>query len=347
MSTPVAVIHFEQNDAAALRQALDLVGGIEPINTPSREVTIKVGIFDPRMHHHTAVELVDAITKAFDRAPHIYLAESDNYCGPAMERLERFRPVFSERVSPYSLSGDPDARIMTIAGEVMGLSPVLFKPNVFVSTHVLRTFNKGSVLKNLFGCTPMVKKSPFHKNEVFGPLLCDLFQASGGIDLAVLDGRTLTHGASGIQIPMNLLVVGRDAVAVETVGAWLAGLKPEKMDVIQAFVERGLGEGNLNNIEILGVARDQLARLIKEKRKELNARIAAKPRQPGISDTIDCLTGEGWLDVGRTAEQVAAELQGRGVSNANKAMVDTTLKRRVGKTLLRFKEDGKWIYRKG
>jgi uncharacterized protein (DUF362 family) len=40
-------------------------------------------------------------------------------------------------------------------------------------------------------------------------------------------------------------VVGRDAVAVDTVGAVLAGLNPKKMLVIEEFVERGLGEGDL------------------------------------------------------------------------------------------------------
>jgi len=48
----------------------------------------------------------------------------------------------------------------------------------------------------------------------------------------------------------------------------------------------------------------------------------------------------------RTAEEVAAELQGRGVGNATKQMVDTTLKRRVGKTLERIRDDGRWVYRR-
>jgi uncharacterized protein (DUF362 family) len=51
---------------------------------------------------------------------------------------------------------------------------------------------------------------------------------------------------------MNTLIAGRDAVAVETVGATLVGLRPEKMRLIQEFVKRGLGEGNIANIEIVG-----------------------------------------------------------------------------------------------
>ncbi len=345
MSAKVAVVPIQADYAAALRQAIDLVGGIAPFNTPTREVTIKIGLFDPRQHHHSSIEAVRAIIDAFDRSPRIYLAESDNYCGKALDRLQRFCDLFTERVAPFSLSDDPLAKRVAIAPGEMELSHVLFKPNVLVSTHVLRTFDKGSVLKNLFGCTPMVKKGPFHKNEIFYRQIADIYEAAGGIDLAVMDGTFLFHAASDKQLRMDLLIVGRDAVAVETVGAVLAGLKPEKMPIIQEFVRRGLGEGDLNNIEILGVSPQEFSRLRKA-HKELKALVAATPREPGISKTIDLLTGEGWLDNFSTAQEVADELKARGVPNAKKPLVDTTLKRRVGKTLERDRVDGNWAYRR-
>ena len=122
----------------------------------------------------------------------------------------------------------------------MGISPLLMKPNVLVSTHILRSFDKGSILKNLFGCTPMVKKAKYHKDELYPALLADLFEASGGIDLAVMDGSLLHFNATEKSVPAGILIVGRDAVAVETVGAVIAGLKPEKMPAIAEFVRRGL-----------------------------------------------------------------------------------------------------------
>jgi uncharacterized protein (DUF362 family) len=57
---------------------------------------------------------------------------------------------------------------------------------------------------------------------------------------------------------MNTLLVGRDAVAVETVGSVLAGLNPKKMPIIQKAVERGLGEGELDNIKIIGSSFDSV-----------------------------------------------------------------------------------------
>ena len=53
-------------------------------------------------------------------------------------------------------------------------------------------------------------------------------------------------------------MVGRDAVAVEAVGATLVGLNPEKMPVIQEAVNRGLGEGNIEKIDVLGISFENL-----------------------------------------------------------------------------------------
>jgi hypothetical protein len=347
MQAKVAVVEINGDCAGALRRAVDLLGGIDDLNTPEREVALKIGLFDPKMEHHSSIDVVGGIIGLFDQAPRVHLAESDNYCGMALDRLERFTPLCSERVALASLSADPLAREMPIAGEEsMALASLLFKPNVLISTHVMRTFKMGSVLKNLFGCTPMIKKGKYHKKEIINNQMCDLFEAFGGIDLAVLDAAYLHHGASSIKLPFNLLVVGRDAVAVETVGALLAGNKPERMPIIQTFTARGLGVSDMGQIEIVGLSADSF-NAYKKKHKELKKLIESTPRQPGLSDTIDCLTQEGWMAPGRTSEEVAAELANRGVQNAKKQLVETTLRRRVGKTLERDKpEEGSgWIYR--
>jgi hypothetical protein len=73
-----------------------------------------------------------------------------------------------------------------------------------------------------------------------------------------MDGTNLWHAWTGPTTPMNIILVGKDAVAVETVGAILAGLNPQKMPVIEEFAKRGLGETEIENIEILGADFDAL-----------------------------------------------------------------------------------------
>ena len=265
MGAKVAIVEIDKQVQIAFSQALQLIKGIDDLNTPKRSVIIKVGVFNPAQGQHTTVPVTQAIIKSFNRAPQILLTESDNYRGTGLERLKIWQELFTNRVRPHNLSEDTENREVTIAGEDIQLSNILFKPNVLVSTHALRRYKEGTVIKNLLGLLPMRKKARFHKIMV--PVLLDLYEAVGGIDLAVIDATTTYPGpAFSKGVLTNILIVGRDAVAVEAVGAALVGMKPEKMLVIQEAIKRELGEGNLDNIEIIG---SQLAPLQKYVRQLL------------------------------------------------------------------------------
>jgi len=260
--TKVAIAEFESDVREPFIQALRLIGNINDLNKADRSVVIKVGIFDHRTENHTTIDVTGAIVGSFNKAPQIYLAESDNYRGKGLERLQIWKSLFNERVVPFNLSEDPDTQKVKVADEEMNFSHILFKPNVLVSTHIMRTFERGSILKNLLGLVPERKKARFHTK--LDTLLLDIYEAIGGIDLAVLDGTYTYRGAgasphAGIEskncrIRTNVLLVGRDAIAVETVGATLVGLKPEKLPIIQEAVKRGLGEGDMRKIEIVGAS---------------------------------------------------------------------------------------------
>jgi len=277
MASKVAIVEFNGDVQESFESALELIGNIDDLNTAKKYAVIKVGIFNPKAKAHSTVSVVDAIISSFNRTPKIFLAESDNYRGKGSERLQIWKELFTKRVVPFNLSEDTSTRKVKITDEEIGFSHVLFKPNVFVSTHVLRTFEKGSILKNLLGLIPDPKKARFHKK--LETALLDAYEAIGGIDLAVLDGTYIYHGAGASarapRIKTNILLVGRDAVAVETVGAALVGLDTEKMPVIQEAINRGLGEGDIKKIEALGLSFEnlkekiqQLLKVSKKKRRQ-------------------------------------------------------------------------------
>jgi len=269
----VAVVQLQEDVQGSLRQALKFIGNTDDLNSIERSVVVKVGVFDHKTEHHATVGVVDAVVKSFNRAPQIFLVESDNYRGTGSERLQIWKSLLNERVVPFNLSDDTDTKEVKIADERIHLSHILFKPNIFVSTHILRKYEKGSVLKNLLGLIPDRKKVRFHKK--LEATLLDAYEAIGGIDLAVIDGTYADLGVSpqAKKIEANLLLVGRDAVAVEAVGAFLVGLEPNKIPVIQEAMKRGLGEGNLKNIEVLGNSVEILKEKIvdrKQKKKSSN-----------------------------------------------------------------------------
>ena len=347
LTSKVAVVEFNGDCARALGQAIHQINGIDELSSSDRSVIVKVGVFSHKAGNHASIGLVKAITDRFDKASEILLAESDNYQGTALERLQIWKALFTEKVQPKDLSDETDTRKVTLAGQEFRLANALFKPNVLVSTHILRSFERGSILKNLFGCIPSPKKAKYHK--ILPLLLADLYEVVGGIDLAVLDGTFFWRGAGNLPIRMNTLLVGRDAVAVEAVGGVLAGMKPEKMPVLQEFVNRGLGEGNLANIEIIGPSLETL----KPKFKSASKQHAKKWREIGgapkmWAPAIDGLIREGFFKLPnrRTSEDVRKALKAKSVPvEGNINLIIATLKRRCKKGVLKAKEEPEgWSY---
>lgn len=256
MVSKVAIVELDGDAQQSFLQALKLIGDFD-LNQEERSVAVKVGVFSHKGKMFPTVPVVQAIATSFDKAPRIFIAESDNYRGTGMERLQIYKKLFDERVVPFNLSEDTNTRNVKIADEDMGFSHILFKPNVLVSTHALRRYEKGTILKNLLGLISERKKARFHKKLV--KVLLDVYERIGGIDLAVIDATRTYSGPAGRKaIDTNVLIIGRDAVAVETVGATLVGLNPQKMPIIQKAVKRGLGEGDLENIRILGASLESL-----------------------------------------------------------------------------------------
>lgn len=256
MTLTVAVV---DNDSFA--RAIDLIGGIDDLNTPKRKVVVKVGIYNVDTGICTTVNTLNSIVCAFDKSKEIRVVESDSFAGPGLKRLEIWKDCYNDRVFPFNLSDDVDTRLVEVAGERVPLSHILFEPNTFISTHVPRRYegagdedlmNMGFVIKNLLGLIPDKKKFRFHKQ--LPTALLDMYEAVGGIDLAVLDGTNVFLGRKKKRTTVSprLLLVGRDAFAVEAVGAHLVGFDPMEMPVLQEARNRGLGEINIDKINIIG-----------------------------------------------------------------------------------------------
>ena len=256
MTPTVAVV-----DNDSFTKALDLIEGINDLNTPERKVVIKVGIYNPQTGICTTVNTLNSIINSFDKATEVRVVESDSGAGPGLKRLEIWRDCYNDRVVPFNLSDDKDTKAVEIAGESVPLSHILFEPNTFISTHVPRRYedagdedlmNIGSIIKNLLGLIPDTKKYRFH--EQLPTALLDIYEAIGGIDLAVLDG---THAFLGWKkkkstVSPRVLLVGKNAFAVEAVGAYLVGFDPTEMPVLQEARNRGLGEIDIDKINVIG-----------------------------------------------------------------------------------------------
>ncbi|MHA2128208.1 MAG: DUF362 domain-containing protein [Promethearchaeota archaeon] len=250
MNSKAVILEVEKNIEDSYLKALELLEMDEKIQGYNNDVLIKVGIYDHKTSAHTTVDLTKNLTKQFKNAKNVYLIESVNYKGSALERLQIWKDLFNDKVHPYDLSDITKSKIIEIARQEMKLPDILFKKSFFVSTHVLRNSQSASVIKNLFGLIPTRKKVQYHKTLKY--VLVDLYKAIGGVDLAVIDGTYL------------FIIVSNDIVAADTVGAYLADLNLENVPIIQEAMKNGIGQGDLNKIDILGSGLEVVRRKIKD-----------------------------------------------------------------------------------
>ena len=354
MNAVVAAVNLREHKRDAVKEACNLIGGIEDIDVPEREVAIKVGVFSPVIGSYSTVETVEGIIRAFARSPKKYLVETDNYQGTATDRLKVWESLFSDRVVPVNLSEETETIPVRIPNPIkdvtIDLAKLVIKPRVFVDTHVMRAYDRGSILKNLFGLPPTSKKVQYHKSEIFFNVLTSLYEAIGGVDLAVLDATYYSYSFKGkdARTRTDTLFVGRDAVAVEAIGLHLAGINPHKAQVIQSFVERGFGIGDLDKIEVVGVPMDRLEANFKEARTELEAEMAQKPDPWSASKAVSALVKSGYFTFPnkRTMQDImTALIEADPRTKKRDKMIYSTVRRRFENGKLQGeKTDSDWLY---
>ena len=79
-------------------------------------------------------------------------------------------------------------------------------------------------------------------------------------DLAVLDGFEGMEGNGprlGTPVNSHVAVASTDALAADCVASTIMGFDPEKISSYAAMHEGGLGQGNVDKVQIIGVPLSQ------------------------------------------------------------------------------------------
>lgn len=124
-------------------------------------------------------------------------------------------------------------------------------------THTLTTLTGG--IKNLFGLVSDTFKTELHKNyfdkEDFAGILVDVLEEAKPT-ITIVDAVSSMHGdgpaTSGKIRNTGLILVGSDAVAIDSILALIMGLEPQDILTNKEAGRRGLGVTDIGSIEILG-----------------------------------------------------------------------------------------------
>ena len=137
------------------------------------------------------------------------------------------------------------------------LPKIIIEANMIISVPKMKTHDQAEVtlaLKNMKGVLPDAYKRKFH--HVFG-----VFQSIADLmtvikpTFSVVDGIVAMNGlgpAFGDPIEMDLIMAGKDAVAVDAVTAKIMGFIPQECGCLREAAESKIGTMDLDMIEVVG-----------------------------------------------------------------------------------------------
>ena len=277
MSSDVSLVkcadYLPANVTCAVNKAVDLLGGLRKFIKPKSRVLVKPNLLmisHPEAGICTHPEVVRAVIKLL-KGIDCEVIVGD---GPSvwMEQIQNLDKIF-EVSGMRKVCDEEGARLVDFnkrrMREKFPLTTWLDECDHLVSvpkfkTHGL-TLLTGAV-KNLFGLVSGTYKLELHKryfdSDDFAGILTDILKEAKP-SLTIIDGITAMEGdgpgTSGKLRDENLIAAGADCVALDSVLALIMGVKPLDVPTTRLAARNGLGQADINKINILGEKVDDVS----------------------------------------------------------------------------------------
>ena len=269
----VAIVKARDYDRAQIyagvEKGIELIGGLERIVKPRSSVFVKINHLSPAspaergiVTHPVFVEAVLELLKKFDANVTVGDdIDSDTEDGFRVSGFRQMCQRAGVRLTNLRDAGFVETECNGHLLEKVYLSRTALDADVIINlpklkTHSLTVFTGG--VKNMYGTIPTGLRTRFHaqymRSEDFSQVLTDIFSAIRP-QLTIMDGIIAMQGegpASGSLIRLGVILISQDAVALDAVATKIIGLDPLDIYTTRYCDERGLGSGNLQNIEVVG-----------------------------------------------------------------------------------------------
>jgi len=264
----------------SLREAINLIGGIDYYIPPRSKVLIKPNIVrNQEPPDTTDPAIVEALINIIKRKnPSVIWIADGSGEGNTLENFKSLGYLsVAERTGAVLVDLNFGNMInVSVPGGGVIFNSFLFnrlvmEADVFISLACMKTHSQAVVtltMKNLIGIAPgsvygyppsptkwiLHEKAGEKGDQYMAGVIVDLCRARK-IDLAIIDGRIAMEGEGpheGDPVKLDLLIVGADPVATDTVASAIMGFDPEKVPTLHLANQLGLGTNNLHEIEIKG-----------------------------------------------------------------------------------------------
>ncbi len=222
--------------------------------TPWQLEAAIIGLKDAGFRDITAVQNKTVVTNAYKG-----------------ERLNRYQSVFQKHQVEVKYNFRPeDMKWVKYQpkGELLVLQKIypegflipdfFFDKNIIhlptVKTHIYTTTT--GAMKNAFG--GLLNTRRHYTHSVIHETLVDLLMVQQEIHSGIFATMDGTHCGSGpgprtmVPVKKDIILASADSVAIDAVAAKIMGFDPFEIPFIRLAHERGLGCGDLNDIEVLG-----------------------------------------------------------------------------------------------
>ncbi|WP_445474875.1 DUF362 domain-containing protein [Methanococcoides methylutens] len=276
--TKVSIVRCEDYSRAkeAVREAVDLIGGLGPIIFPGARVLLKPNLLaakPPEKAVTTHPAIVSAMCELVVEAGGIPIVgdgagithpgvtdEALDISGIREAAQRAGAEVLSFETSGYEVVDVPDPSHFSqlyIAKPVVDADVVISLPKL--KTHELTTYT--GAVKNMFGAIPLKFRKEAHmlgKKDLFSEAVVDIYSAMVP-HLALMDGIVGMEGngpSKGTPVNVGIVMASYDCVSLDVVASKVIGLDPMDVPTNKAAIERGYGAPDP---EVLGVSVDDVS----------------------------------------------------------------------------------------
>ena len=183
--------------------------------------------------------------------------------------LERYGVEFQPLTDVEWIKYEPKAEMLAM----YDIFDEILIPKIFVRSNVVHlptvkthghTTTTGAI-KNAFG--GLIPKYRHHAHKKIHEILVDLLAIQKEIHkgiFAVMDGCVCGNGAGPRTMEPfigNIILASGDQVAIDAVAAKIMGFEPLEIDYIKMAHDKGLGIGDIDQIEIIGISKKEFEKL--------------------------------------------------------------------------------------
>jgi uncharacterized protein (DUF362 family) len=190
--------------------------------------------------------------------------------------LNKWLPLLKDKEVEFKPLTDVEWTVYHPKSDMLAMDEIfgeIYVPKMFNDTNIIHfptvkthghTTTTGA-MKNAFG--GLIPKYRHHAHKKIHEVLVDLLaiqqEIHSGI-FAVMDGCICGDGAGPRTMEPytgNVILASQDQVAIDAIAAKIMGFDPMKIDYIKLSHDRGLGTGDVDQIEILGMENSEFKKM--------------------------------------------------------------------------------------